>query len=113
MYHEQTYEQIRMRRIRRFVMAFVVIVLVAVVVVAAHVAQRTTTEQGVASIRSSVLNTAQQCFAIEGSYPSSLKHLEDVYGLTVNHDTYIVYYEWMADNVPPTVTVNVREADEF
>lgn len=49
-----------------------------------------------------------QCYAIEGSYPSSLSHLEDAYGLTVNHDDYIINYEWFADNIPPSVAVSVR-----
>ena len=109
MYHELTYAQIRSRCIKRVVVVLLVIVVIAAVVVWAGAVQRSTTEQGVSSIRNSILNTAQQCFAIEGSYPASLKHLEDNYGLTINHDNYVVYYEWFADNVPPTVTVGVRE----
>lgn len=108
MYHVQTYAEVKRRRRRLIIVVIVAIALVAAIVVGANVAQHRAAEQSVASIRNSVLNTAQQCYAIEGSYPSSLKHLEDMYGLYINHHNYIVYYEWFADNVPPTVTVNAR-----
>ena len=49
-----------------------------------------------------------QCCAIEGSYPASLQHLEDSYGLAINHDEYIVTYEAFADNVVPSVVVVPR-----
>lgn len=64
--------------------------------------------QGAASLRETILNSAKQCCAVEGSYPSSLAHLEDVYGLTINHDDYVITYEWFADNVPPSVVVVPR-----
>lgn len=108
MYHELTYKQIKTRRKRAIIGVIVAVALIAVITIAAVSFQHSAAEQSVASIRNSVLSTAEQCYAIEGSYPSSLQHLEDVYGLAVNHSNYIVYYEWMADNVPPTVTVRVR-----
>ena len=39
-------------------------------------------EQGAVSVRNAILDSAKQCCAIEGSYPSSLEHLEQGYGLT-------------------------------
>lgn len=108
MYHEPTYDQLKRRRMWRIVGFAIALAVIVAIFVGASIAQRNAAEQGVVSIRNSVLNTAQQCYAIEGSYPSSLKHLEDKYGLSINHNNYIVYYEWFADNVPPTVTVTAR-----
>ena len=65
-------------------------------------------EQAAVSLRESVLSAAKQCCAVEGAYPSSLAHLEEHYGLTINHDDFIVNYEWFADNVLPAVVVVTR-----
>lgn len=72
------------------------------------VAQASAHEQAALTLRESVLNAAKQCCAVEGSYPSSLEHLERSYGLTINHDDYVVSYEWFADNVLPSVVVTAR-----
>ena len=85
---------------------FFAIVLVIVVAFfaydAAHAALR---EQGELSVRNAILNSAKQCFAIEGTYPSSLAHLEENYGLVVNRSDYAITYEVFADNVMPNVVV--------
>lgn len=65
-------------------------------------------EQGAVSVRASILDAAQQCCAIEGSYPSSLTYLEEHYGLVVNRDEYAITYESYAANVPPAVRVVPR-----
>lgn len=108
MYHERTQSQIRARRVRGVVVTLVVLAVIAAIVVGVLAFQRTSREQGATSIRESVLSTAMQCYAIEGSYPASLSHLEDAYGLTINHDDYVINYEWFADNVPPSVAVSAR-----
>lgn len=45
------------------------------------------------------------CYAIEGTYPASLAHLEQYYGLTVDQEKYLVTYEVFAENVRPNVRV--------
>lgn len=108
MYHEQTYEQIRKRRTQRIVLALVAVLLLAALAVALPAFQRASVSQGAVTMRDSITKAAAQCCAVEGSYPSSLKHLEEHYGLVINHDDYAVNYEWLGDNVPPSVVVNVR-----
>lgn len=108
MYHELTYEmQGRIRRTRVIRLVFIVLLLVALVFVVIG-AQARAKEQAAMSVRESVLNAAKQCCAVEGSYPSSLEHLEKNYGLVVNRDDYVVSYEWFADNVLPSVVVSAR-----
>ena len=83
MYHERTQSEIRARRARGVIVTLVALVLIVALVIGTIAFQKMSREQGTASIRESILSTAMQCYAIEGSYPSSLSHLEDAYGLTM------------------------------
>ena len=103
-----TYSQVRRRYLRRFLYVVLFAALVVVLAVGLYFARASAREQAVISVRESVLNAAKQCCAVEGSYPSSLNHLEENYGLTINHDDYVVSYEWFADNVLPSVVVTAR-----
>lgn len=60
------------------------------------------------AIRQAILDSAKQCAAIEGSYPSSPAYLEEKYGLSVNRKDYVITYEVFASNVMPEVTVSAR-----
>lgn len=92
----------------RIVAAIVCVALCAVIVLAIMVSADISRHQAVESTREAVVAAAKQCAAIEGSYPSSLAHLENYYGLIINHNDYTVMYEWIADNIPPSVTVVAR-----
>ena len=108
MYHELTYEHIKKRRRRRIIAAVVVLVIAALVVFGLTIARTNAKEQGVVSTREAVINAAKQCCAVEGSYPSTVAHLEEQYGLVINHEDYVVSYEWFAGNVLPSVVVTAR-----
>ena len=84
------------------------VALIVGAVFAVRFAQVRAHEQAVVSVRESVLNAAKQCCAVEGSYPASLSYLENEYGLVINHEDYVVSYEWFADNVLPSVVVTAR-----
>ena len=108
MYHEITYAQARIRMVKRILVFVIVVALLVVAFFALRGAQASAREQAVVTVRESVLNAAKQCCAVEGSYPASLEHLERDYGLVINHDDYVVSYEWFADNVLPSVVVTAR-----
>lgn len=108
MYHEITYANARLRTVKRVLILVIVAALIVVAVFAAGAAQASAREQAVVTVRESVLNAAKQCCAVEGSYPASLAHLESDYGLVINHDDYVVSYEWFADNILPSVVVTAR-----
>ena len=108
MYHEITYAQARRTVAKRIVTLVVVVALVVGAWLLVGMAQANAREQAVVSLRESVLSAAKQCCAVEGSYPASLSHLEQEYGLVINHDDYVVSYEWFADNVLPSVVVTAR-----
>jgi len=105
MYHELTYKEVSRRRRSRIIAVVVCLVLCAAIVFAFAASGDISRRQGVTTMRETVIDAAQQCAAIEGSYPSSLSYLENHYGLIINHNDYLVNYEWLADNIPPSVTV--------
>lgn len=108
MYHEMTYEELAYRRRRRIIAGILCVLFFLILVLLGRLLAHISQEQAVVSLKESIQATAQQCAAVEGSYPSSLEHLENRYGLVINHEDYLVTYEWFADNIPPTVTVVPR-----
>ena len=108
MYHELTYEEIARRRKRNAIIATICAVLCIIAIVVALAFARVSHEQAELAVHDSITAAAMQCAAVEGSYPSSLSYLEEHYGVTINHDRFLVEYEWFADNVPPTVKVSER-----
>ena len=105
MYHETTYEDLRARKARRIRRAVVLVVVAACLWLAISYANDLAHEQGAAALRDSVMRSALQCCAVEGSFPTSIEHLEEHYGLVINEHDYRVMYEWMGDNVAPSVVV--------
>lgn len=50
-----------------------------------------------------------QCYALEGAYPSSLKYLEDNYGLTYDKEHYYIDYQYIGSNLRPDTTIIERD----
>lgn len=108
MYHEVTDKQ-RKRHRRNLLLAFVaMVVAIALALVGFNHLRLSSREQGAAALRRAIMDAAIRCCAIEGSYPLSLKHLEDSYGLRINHDDYVITYEAYASNMAPSVVVVPR-----
>ncbi|MBQ6523165.1 MAG: hypothetical protein IJI12_00730 [Atopobiaceae bacterium] len=105
MYHEVTYEQLRHRRKRRLTTFVVMVLICAVLCLGLRFAQDLAREQGAAALRTSIIDAAAQCCAVEGSYPTTVRHLEEHYGLVINKRSYDVRYEWLGDNIAPSVVV--------
>ena len=108
MYHEVTSKERNRRRKRTVVAILVVLAVVALLVLGLRALNKSTREQGATALRQSILDAALRCCAIEGSYPLSLSHLEEDYGLRVNHNDYIITYEAYASNIAPSVVVVPR-----
>ena len=105
MYHELTKQEIRRRTRKRMAGLLAIVLVVMLVWLSSNAIGASLREQGELSVRNAILNSAKQCCAIEGSYPSSLEHLEQSYGLRVNRGDYAITYEVFADNVMPNVVV--------
>lgn len=48
------------------------------------------------------------CYALEGAYPASVSYMEDHYGLSYDHERFIIDYELQGDNILPTYMVIER-----
>ena len=108
MFHEKTDRELKTSRTRRIVVIVCIVVLAIALGGVGFWAHENSRNQGAVALRDSILDAAKQCCAIEGSYPKSIKHLEKDYGLTINHDDYVVSYEYFAGNVMPSVVVTPR-----
>ena len=108
MFHEITERELKRRRKRYALVACCVVALIIAAWAAFGAAQTNARTQGAVALRDAVLQSAKQCCAIEGSYPASLDYLEQHYGLTINHNDYVVSYEYFADNVMPSVVVTPK-----
>ena len=92
----------------RIIYVLLVVIICFNLVVAAMTSRSVARAQGATSLRESIIEAAVQCCAIEGSYPSSISHLEEDYGLVINREDYVVNYEYLGDNIPPSVVVKTR-----
>ncbi len=105
MFRDLTKKQLRKRRRRRILAAVVAAVIVFVFIASFGQASASMKKQGELSLKNAVLESAKQCCAIEGSYPSSVQYLENNYGLIIDHSKYLVSYDIFAANVMPSVVV--------
>ena len=97
------------RRLARWIAALLVFALVVGALLGLYISTcKSMATQEEESVRQAILNSAKQCCAIEGTYPSSLSYLEEKYGLSLNHTNFIITYEAFATNVLPEVTVKAK-----
>lgn len=66
---------------------------------------RTTQQEEEKSLKQAVIRSTVHCYAVEGAYPESLDYLEEHYGITYDHDKYLVVYEVLGSNLMPDVDV--------
>ena len=70
--------------------------------------ERILSEQNLLLTKQAIDKAIIQCYANEGFYPASLSYLEENYYLTIDYDSYHVYYECVASNLVPEVEVFKR-----
>lgn len=108
MYHEVSEEKRQAKRKKR-ILALVFVVALGVAAFFGYREVRTAmNEQAAVSLRQSIMDAAKQCCAIEGAYPLSLEYLEQNYGLTINHEDFVITYQAYANNIAPNVVVIPR-----
>jgi len=61
--------------------------------------------EGLRLLEKSIMQAIIQCYAIEGSYPESIKHIEERYGVYIDRTRYVVHYDIFASNILPNVMV--------
>lgn len=64
-----------------------------------------TSREEAEGLEDSVRKSAVHCYALEGYYPEDLHYLETNYGITYDHEKYVVYYESIGENMMPDIRV--------
>lgn len=64
-----------------------------------------TKEEEAERLRTVIIQSAVQCYSLEGFYPDTLAYLEDHYALSYDRNKYLVSYEIIGSNMMPGVTV--------
>ena len=63
-------------------------------------------------IESVIRHYATSCYALEGSYPSSLAYLQKNYGLILDEKQYAYFYDAFASNILPDIKVMRKTESE-
>ena len=64
-------------------------------------------------LETAIKRASVACYACEGKYPDDLSYLIDHYGLQIDEEKYTVYYECIADNLIPDITVLENDRKGF
>lgn len=66
-------------------------------------------EEGRQQLETALRRAAVACYAAEGVYPPTLEYLQEHYGVQIQEDRYLVFYDIFANNLMPDITVLERE----
>lgn len=62
-------------------------------------------DEGRQQLETALRRAAVACYAAEGVYPPTLDYLTEHYGVQIEDDQYIVFYDIFANNLMPDITV--------
>jgi len=62
-------------------------------------------DEGKEQLETALRRASVACYAAEGVYPPTLDYLTEHYGVQIEGDRYIVFYEIFANNLMPDITV--------
>lgn len=97
------------KNIMVFLPVFLLAVALLVFVLSTNSISTTNTNQEYEILDKALTRSITQCYALEGTYPPSLKYLEENYGLIYNKDHFFVDYQYIGSNLRPDVTIIGRE----
>lgn len=91
--------------VRRFLPLALIAALIVLLSGGLGLISRTSEQEQLAAAERAIQKALVSCYAIEGEYPASLRHLEEHYGLVIDRDRFVVEYERIGSNIRPTVLV--------
>ncbi|NLF26281.1 MAG: hypothetical protein GX592_00165 [Clostridiales bacterium] len=83
--------------------------LVAALYFAVNFNARRVTEEERKLLEDAINRAVITCYVVEGRYPATLGYLEENYGIRVDSERYVVFYDSFADNILPSIRVVERE----
>lgn len=66
-------------------------------------------EEGRQQLETALRRAAAACYAAEGIYPPTVAYLQEHYGVQIEEDRYLVFYDVFANNLMPDITVLERD----
>ena len=66
-------------------------------------------EEGRQQLETALRRAAVACYAAEGVYPPTVEYLQQHYGVQIEEERYVVFYEIFANNLMPDITVLEKE----
>lgn len=69
---------------------------------------KTNQEDRSEAIEQVILKASLQCYALEGSYPSTIEYLKENYGIILDEDQYYYFYDIKGANIAPNIRVIKR-----
>lgn len=91
---------------------FFIVVLIVFFILLGNVSEDTAARQK-QSLETALEHDIAQCYALEGKYPENVGYLEDHYGLTYDHDSFVVQYTFYGENLYPDYVVTKRSGIRF
>ena len=61
--------------------------------------------EGLRILEESISRATVKCYAVEGNYPDTITYIEENYGVYIDRTRYAVFYEIIASNLYPEITV--------
>jgi len=58
--------------------------------------------------RESLLRAVVSCYAFEGAYPESYEYIKENYGVRINEEKFVVFYDIFSSNIMPEITILER-----
>jgi hypothetical protein len=68
-------------------------------------------EQQLIIAQEAISRATIQCYSLEGRYPPNLQYLVDNYGITLNEDRFVYYYQSIGTNLMPDIRVFALEGE--
>lgn len=91
--------------IKRLIPVLLFCAVILVFLAATSYVSDSTARQEAEGLEDSIRKSMVHCYALEGSYPQDLAYLEENYGITYDHDKYVISYEIIGENLMPDIMV--------
>lgn len=91
--------------VRRLLPVIFFIIVILIFLAATSYVSSNTSAQEAQGLEDSIRKSTVHCYALEGFYPEDLNYLEENYGISYDHDKYVVSYEVIGENLMPDIMV--------
>lgn len=81
------------------------VIVIAMIIFGLYQTEASSGAEGLKILEDGLRRAVVTCYAIEGSYPSSVEYIEENYGVQIDRTRYFVYYDMFASNIMPDIAV--------